>query len=234
MSEAGLGRRLAAEALGTCLLVACVVGSGIMAAKLAGDQAALALLCNTLPTGAILVVLITILGPVSGAHFNPAVSAAMALRRELPVSDLVAYVLAQIAGGVAGSALAHGMFELPLLQTSVTVRTGTGQWLGEITAAFGLLLTIFGCVRFNPAAVPWCVGLYITAAYWFTSSTSFANPAVTIARGLSDTFAGIRPGDMPAFIVAQLVGALVASSLAGWLFADRQLLRRAVTSGTPR
>jgi glycerol uptake facilitator-like aquaporin len=234
VSGAGLGRRLAAEVLGTGLLVACVVGSGIMAAKLAGDQAALALLCNTLPTGAILVVLVTILGPVSGAHFNPAVSAALALRRELSAGELVAYVLAQIAGGVAGSALAHGMFDLPLVQMSVTVRTGTGQWLGEITAAFGLLLTIFGCVRFNPASVPWCVGLYITAAYWFTSSTSFANPAVTIARGLSDTFVGIRPGDVPAFIVAQLVGALAASSLAGWLFADRRGAPQAATASIER
>jgi glycerol uptake facilitator-like aquaporin len=216
-----LTRRLVAEALGTGLLVATVVGSGIMAAKLAGDQAALALLCNTLPTGAILVVLITILGPVSGAHFNPAVSAALTLRRELPAGELVAYVLVQIAGGLAGSALAHGMFDLPLVQFSATVRTGTGQWLGEITAAFGLLLAIFGCIRFNPAAVPRAVRLYITAVYWFTSSTSFANPAVTIVRAASDTFAGIRSGDVPAFIVAQLVGALAASSLAGWLFAER-------------
>lgn len=214
-----LSRRLAAEALGTGLLVACVVGSGIMAAKLAGGQAALALLCNTLPTGAILVVLITVLGPVSGAHLNPAVSLAFALRRELPAGRLLAYVLAQVAGGILGSALAHGMFDLPLVQMSVTVRTGTDQWLGEITAAFGLLLTIFGCVRFSAAAAPWCVGLYITAAYWFTSSTSFANPAVTVARALSDTFAGIRPVDAPAFIIAQLVGAMAASVLAGWLFA---------------
>ena len=161
---------------------------------------------------------------------RPAVSAALALRRELSLGELGVYVLAQIAGGVAGSTLAHGMFDLPLVQMSVTVRTGTGQWLGEITAAFGLLLTIFGCVRFNPASVPWCVGLYITAAYWFTSSTSFANPAVTIARGLSDTFAGIRPGDVPAFIVAQLVGALAASSLAGWLY--RRATRR--TTGRDR
>ena len=158
MSEFDLPRRLVAEALGTGLLVATVVGSGIMAAKIAGDIGALALLCNTIPTGAILIVLVTILGPVSGAHFNPAVSAAMSLRRSLPAGELVPYVLAQVAGGLAGSWLAHGMFDLPLLQASVTVRTGTGQWLGEFTATFGLLLTILGAVRFNPAAVPWCVG----------------------------------------------------------------------------
>ena len=214
-----LARKLTAEALGTGLLVATVVGSGIMAAKLSGGIQALALLCNTLPTGAILVVLITVLGPVSGAHFNPAVSAALALRRTFPAGQLAPYVVAQIAGGIAGSLFAHGMFDLPLLQASLTVRTGPGQWLGEFVATFGLLLTIFGCVRFNASAVPWCVGLYITAAYWFTSSTSFANPAVTIARALSDTFAGIRPFDVPAFIIAQLAGALIASLLAGWLFA---------------
>ena len=217
-----LPRRLTAEALGTGLLVATVVGSGIMAARLAGDAGALALLCNTIPTGAILVVLITILGPVSGAHFNPAVSAAMALRRELPSGELAPYVLAQIAGGVAGSWLAHAMFDLPLLQASLTLRTGPGQWLGEFTATFGLLLAIFGAVRFNAAAVPWCVGLYITAAYWFTSSTSFANPAVTIARAVSDTFAGIRPADVPAFVLAQLAGALGATLLCGWLYARPQ------------
>jgi glycerol uptake facilitator-like aquaporin len=220
MSGARLARRLTAEALGTGLLVAAVVGSGIMAAKLAGDDTALALLCNTLPTGAILVVLITILGPISGAHLNPAVSVAIAFRREMPAPELTAYVLAQVAGGIAGSLLAHGMFELPLVQISVTTRTGVGQWLGEITAAFGLVLTIFGCVRFEPTAVSWCVGLYISAAYWFTSSTSFANPAVTVARAVSDTFAGIRPLDVPAFIVAQLAGALAASLVAGWLFAE--------------
>jgi glycerol uptake facilitator-like aquaporin len=215
-----LPRRLLAEALGTAFLLATVVGSGIMAEKLAGGNLALALLCNTIPTGAILVVLITILGPVSGAHLNPAVSAALALRGELPMPELIAYVLAQFAGGIIGSVLAHGMFELPLVQFSATARTGPGQWLGEITAAFGLVITIFGCVRFRPAAVPWCVGLYIAAAYWFTSSTSFANPAVTVARGLSDTFAGIRPADVPAFIGAQLVGAVAASLAAGWLFAS--------------
>ena len=217
-----LPRRLTAEALGTGLLVATVVGSGIMAARLAGDAGALALLCNTILTGAILVVLITILGPVPGAHFNPAVSAAMALRRELPSGELAPYVLAQIAGGVAGSWLAHAMFDLPLLQASLTLRTGPGQWLGEFTATFGLLLAIFGAVRFNAAAVPWCVGLYITAAYWFTSSTSFANPAVTIARAVSDTFAGIRPADVPAFVLAQLAGALGATLLCGWLYARPQ------------
>jgi len=216
-----LPRRLVAGALGTGLLVATVVGSGIMAAKLAGAAGAVALLCNTIPTGAILVVLITILGPVSGAHFNPVVSAAIALRRSLPASEVLPYVLAQIAGGLAGSWLAHGMFDLPLLQASLTARSGMGQWLGEATATFGLLLAIFGAIRFNTAAVSWCVGLHITAAYWFTSSTSFANPAVTIARAASDTYAGIRPTDAPAFIAAQLAGALLATVLSGWLFTTR-------------
>jgi glycerol uptake facilitator-like aquaporin len=232
-----LPRRLLAEALGTAFLLATVVGSGVMAEKLAGGNLALALLCNTIPTGAILVVLVTILGPVSGAHLNPAVSAALALRRELPMPELIAYVLAQFAGGIAGCALAHGMFELPLVQFGATARTGPGQWLGEITAAFGLLLTIFGGVRFRPAAVPWCVGLYIAAAYWFTSSTSFANPAVTVARGLSDTFAGIRPADVPAFIVAQFAGAVAASLVAGWLFTEPREDQRSATitcSGTGR
>ena len=222
MTAADLPRRLAAEALGTGLLVATVIGSGIMAARLAGEAGALALLCNTIPTGAILVVLVTILGPLSGAHLNPAVSAALALRRDLPAGELLPYVLAQIAGGIAGSWLAHGMFDLPLLQASLTLRTGAGQWLGEFTATFGLLLAIFGAVRFNPPAVPWCVGLYITAAYWFTSSTSFANPAVTVARALSDTFAGIRPMDVPGFVLAQLAGALGATLLCGWLYARPQ------------
>ena len=222
MTAADLPRRLAAEALGTGLLVATVIGSGIMAARLAGEAGALALLCNTIPTGAILVVLVAILGPLSGAHLNPAVSAALALRRDLPAGELLPYVLAQIAGGIAGSWLAHGMFDLPLLQASLTLRTGPGQWLGEFTATFGLLLAIFGAVRFNPPAVPWCVGLYITAAYWFTSSTSFANPAVTVARALSDTFAGIRPMDVPGFVLAQLAGALGATLLCGWLYARPQ------------
>lgn len=217
---ARIARRLGAEALGTGMLVACVVGSGIMAAKLAGGNVALALLCNTLATGAILVVLITVLGPVSGAHLNPVVSLVMTLRGELPRACLVPYVLAQLAGGLAGTTLAHGMFELPLLQLGLTARTGAGQWLGEATATFGLVLTILGCMRYRPDAVPWAVGLYITAAYWFTSSTSFANPAVTIARAVSDTFAGIRAADVPAFLLAQLAGGLAAAHLAARLLAE--------------
>jgi glycerol uptake facilitator-like aquaporin len=211
-------KRIVAECLGTAFLLAGVVGSGIMAAKLAGGNGALALLCNTLPTGAILTVLILTFGPVSGAHFNPAVSIAVALRRELPGRVAVAYIAAQIIGGIVGVLAAHVMFELPLWQMSVTARTGLGQWFAEFVATFGLLLTIFGCAARTPAAVPFAVGLYITAAYWFTASTSFANPAVTIARALSDTYAGIAPAGVLAFIVAQLVGALVATALASWLF----------------
>jgi glycerol uptake facilitator-like aquaporin len=214
----GYARRLAAESLGTAFLLAAVVGSGIMAEKLAGGNQALALLGNTLPTGAILVVLILIFAPVSGAHFNPAVSIAFTLRRELPWREAVGYILAQIAGAVLGTWIAHLMFELPLVQVSLHPRTGTGQWLAEWVATFGLLLTIFGCVRQSPPAVPFAVGLYITSAYWFTASTSFANPAVTIARSLSDTFAGIAPPGVAAFIVAQLVGALAAVAAARWLW----------------
>ncbi len=213
-----LAQRIVAEALGTAFLLAAVVGSGIMAAKLAGDNGALALLCNTLPTGAMLAVLILTFGPVSGAHFNPAVSIAAALRRELPARVTVMYIAAQIAGGILGVLAAHAMFELPLWQVSVTVRTGPGQWFAECVATFGLLLTIFGCAARTPAAIPYAVGLYITAAYWFTASTSFANPAVTIARALSDTYAGIAPAGVLAFIVAQLVGAAAATALARWLF----------------
>jgi glycerol uptake facilitator-like aquaporin len=179
---------------------------------------ALALLCNTIPTGAILVVLILIFGPLSGAHFNPAVTLAFAARGELPWATAALYIVAQIAGGVAGVWAAHLMFDLPLLQTSLTVRTGAGQWFAEGVATFGLLLTIFGCVARAPAAVPYAVGLYITSAYWFTASTSFANPAVTIARSLSDTFAGIAPGGVAAFIAAQLAGAALATVLSGWLW----------------
>ena len=210
-------RRLAAEALGTGLLVATVVGSGIMAQSLTQDTA-LALLGNTLPTGAILVVLITTLGPVSGAHFNPVVTMVFALRRDLAVGLALAYVVAQICGGILGSWLAHAMFSLPILEVSQKARTGTGQWLAEGVATFGLLATILGGVRFRAEAIPWLVGLYITAAYWFTASTSFANPAVAIARAFSDTFAGIRPADVPAFILAQVIGALLAAAVFGWLF----------------
>jgi glycerol uptake facilitator-like aquaporin len=201
-----LAKRAFSEGLGTAFLLAAVVGSGIMAAKLAGGNGALALLCNTLPTGAILVVLILTFGPLSGAHFNPAVSLAFALRRELSWSTAALYMALQVLGGIAGVWAAHLMFELPLWQFSITVRTGPGQWLAEAVATFGLVLTIFGCAVRTPAAVPYAVGLYITAAYWFTASTSFANPAVTIARALSDTFAGISPSGVLAFIAAQLVG----------------------------
>ena len=221
----GLSRRLAAEALGTGLLVATVVGSGILADKLT-DDTALALLGNTLPTGAILVVLITLLGPISGAHFNPAVTMVFALRREIQAHEALAYVIAQIAGGIAGTFLAHAMFELPLLQMSGTARTGTGQWVAEAVAAFGLVFTILASLRFRSDAISWLVGLYIAAAYWFTASTSFANPAVAIARAFSDTFSGIRPIDVPGFIAAELLGALLAMVFAGWLLAEPKPIRR--------
>lgn len=211
-------RRLAAEAIGTGLLVATVVGSGIMAEGLTGDPA-LALLCNTIATGAILVVLIAMLGPVSGAHLNPAVTLVFALSRALPVGLALAYAAAQVAGGVLGSLLAHAMFELPVLQVATRMRSDAGQWLAEAVATFGLVAAILAGVRLRPQAVPWLVGLYITAAYWFTASTSFANPAVAIARGLSDTFAGIRPRDVPAFVLAETAGALLALGLMGWLLA---------------
>ena len=211
-----LSRRLAAEALGTGLLVAAVVGSGVMADRLT-DDGALALLCNTLPTGAALVVLITILGPISGAHFNPAVTLALFMRRAIDANGLLAYIPAQIAGGAAGVLLAHAMFDLPLLQLSTTARSGGGQWLAEAVATFGLVFTILAGLRFRSEAIPWLVGLYITAAYWFTASTSFANPAVTIARSLTDTFSGIRPIDAPGFILAEILGAMVAVALAGWM-----------------
>ena len=211
-----LPRRLVAEALGTALLVATVVGSGIMAETLTRDVA-LALLGNTIATGAMLVVLISILGPISGAHFNPAVSLVFAWRRELSVADAGLYAVVQIVGGIAGTIAAHIMFAAPLLAASTHVRTGGAQWFAEGVATFGLVLTILGGVRFAPRAVPGLVGLYITGAYWFTASTSFANPAVAIARSLTDTFSGIRPLDLPGFIAAQLVGAMVAMALCGWL-----------------
>jgi glycerol uptake facilitator-like aquaporin len=217
-----LARRLAAEAIGTAFLLAAVVGSGIMAQRLAGGNAALALLGNTLPTGAILAVLILIFAPLSGAHFNPAVSLAFALRGELPWPDAAAYIAVQIAGGIIGVWTAHLMFELPVWQVSMTVRSGPAQWLAEFVATFGLLLTILGCVARAPAAVAYAVGLYITAAYWFTASTSFANPAVTLARSISNTFAGIAPANAPAFIAAQLAGMLAAVGLARWLWRREQ------------
>jgi glycerol uptake facilitator-like aquaporin len=212
-----LRRQLVAEAIGTAFLLAAVVGSGIMAERLAGGSVGLALLCNTIPTGAILVVIILMFGPISGAHFNPAVTLAFLLRREIGPTTATAFVAAQIVGGLAGTWLAHLMFDEPILMLSAKLRTGRGQWAGEIVATFGLVGTILACLRFRKDAIPFAVGLYITSAYWFTSSTSFANPAVTIARSLSNTFAGILPSHVPAFIAAQLVGAVLATWLFGWL-----------------
>ncbi len=213
-----LRRRAIAEALGTALLVATVVGSGIMAERLAGGNQAIALLGNTIPTGAILVVLITILGPVSGAHFNPAVTLVFAGRGEFPWHDVSPYIAAQCAGGVAGTIVAHLMFDLAPLSFGTTPRSGASQWLAEGVATFTLLLAILGGLRHAPASVPWLVGLTITAAYWFTSSTSFANPAVTLARGLTTTFSGIAINHVPGFVLAQLAGATVAALLAARLF----------------
>jgi glycerol uptake facilitator-like aquaporin len=213
-----LAQRAFAEWLGTAFLLAAVVGSGIMADKLSQGNAAIALLSNTLPTGAILVVLILVFGPLSGAHLNPAVTVAFALRGVVPWPTAAIYIAAQVLGAIVGAWVAHLMFELPLWQLSTTVRTGPGQWLAEGVATFGLVLTIFGCVSQRADSVPYAVGLYITAAYWFTASTSFANPAVTIARSLSDTFAGIAPGGVIAFISAQFAGALIALTLSRWLW----------------
>ena len=216
MQKFDLSRRLVSEALGTALLVATVVGSGIMAESLTKDVA-LALLGNTLATGAMLVVLITILGPISGAHFNPAVTLIFALKRDLGLREAVSYMVVQIAGGLIGTVTAHAMFALPLLDASLKVRTGGAQWLAESVAAFGLVATILAGIRFERTSVPWLVGLYITAAYWFTSSTSFANPAVAIARSMTKTFSGIRPVDLPGFIAAEFCGAVVALMLMSWL-----------------
>lgn len=215
-----LDRRLVAEWLGTFSLLATVVGSGIMAERLAGGNVAVALLGNTIPTGAILIVLITVFGPVSGAHFNPAVTLSFALRREIPPREAALYAAAQIVGGIAGVLAAHVMFEHPLIDPSTTQRTGVGQWAGEFVATFGLVGTILACLRARPQAVPMAVGLYITAAYWFTSSTSFANPAVTIARALSNTFAGIAPADVAAFVGMQLLAAVLATRFFRWLLAE--------------
>lgn len=216
MQEFDLSRRMAAEGIGTALLVATVVGSGIMASSLTQD-AALALLGNTLATGAILVVLITVFGPISGAHFNPALSVVFALSRSLPGRDLAAYVFVQIVGGIGGTAAAHLMFAHPIFEWSMKARTGGSQWLAEGIATFGLVATIALGIRFDRKSVPWLVGLYVAAAYWFTSSTSFANPAVALARSLTNTFSGIRPVDLPGFIVAEFIGALCAFLLVTWL-----------------
>jgi len=213
-----LGRRLLAEGLGTAILVATVVGSGIMAERLAGGNQAIALLGNTIPTGAILVVLITILGPISGAHFNPAVTLVFATRGETPWSEVVPYVVVQFAGGIIGTMLAHLMFDLAPLMIGIKLRSGPSQWLAEAVATFTLVITILGGVRYAPSAIPWLVGLVITAAYWFTASTSFANPAVTLARGFTTTFSGIAINHVPAFIAAQLLGAGVALVVSGVLF----------------
>ena len=218
-----MSRRLVAEALGTLLLLATVIGSGIMAENLAGGNDAVALLGNTLATGAILAVLITMLGPISGAHFNPAVTMAFLVRREIDARTAAAYMGVQVVGGLAGAVLAHAMFDVDLVQVSTKTRTGMGQWLAEGVATFGLVATILATLKARPGAVAAMVGLYISAGYWFTASTSFANPAVTIARSFTDTFSGIAPADAPAFIAAQFVGALVATGLMAWLLPDRRL-----------
>lgn len=220
MAGFNLPRRLVAEFVGTALLLATVVGSGIMGEQLSGRNVALALLGNTLATGAILVVLILMFGPVSGAHFNPAVTLVFALRKEMTVREALAYLPVQIAGAIAGVYVAHLMFAEPVLQVSLKLREGPSQAFSEFIATFGLVATILGTVRFRKDAVAFAVGLYITAAYWFTASTSFANPAVTIARSLSDSFAGIAPASAPAFIAAQVVGAIVAAGLFGWLLRE--------------
>jgi glycerol uptake facilitator-like aquaporin len=212
-----LGRRLAAEMLGTALLLAVVIGSGIMGARLSGGNVALALLGNTLATGAALVVLITLFGPISGAHFNPMVTLVFALKGEIGARLALAFAAAQIVGAIAGVLTAHLMFAEPLLQVSTKLRNAPGQAFSEVIATFGLIATLLGTLRFRPDVTPVAVGLYITAAYWFTASTSFANPAVTLARALSNTFAGIAPASAPAFIAAQFVGALLATALFGWL-----------------
>ena len=218
MVEAPLPRKLVAEALGSFLLFACVIGSGVMAEQLAGGNVALALLANTCATAAMLYVLIAMLGPISGAHFNPAVTLAFALRGEFAWRWVVPYVLVQVVAGVLGVLAVHLMFDLPLVQLSTHARTGTGQWVGELLATFALVLVILGTRHHRAESVPASVALYIAAAYWFTSSTSFANPAITVARSLSDTFAGIAPADAPGFIAAQLVGMALALGTAKVLF----------------
>ena len=216
-------RRLFAEWLGTLFLLAVVVGSGIMAENLSGGNVAIALLGNTIPTGAILVVLILIFGPISGAHFNPAVTLVFAIRKDIDAVASVLYVVAQIVGGICGVMIAHLMFDNPIIDPSTTARTGAGQWIGEFVATLGLIMTILGCLKSRPQAVPYAVGLFITAGYWFTSSTSFANPAVTIARGMTNTFSGIDPAHIGGFIGIQLLAAVVASVLFKWLLDERTI-----------
>jgi glycerol uptake facilitator-like aquaporin len=228
MQQFDLSRRLAAEAIGTAGLLAVVVGSGIMGESLAGGNVAIALLGNTIATGAILVVLILAFGPLSGAHFNPAVTLAFLMRREIAPGDAMLYVLAQIVGGLAGALAAHAMFELPLIQISETARSGPAQWFAEWVATFGLVATILATLRFRPEAVAYAVGLFITAGYWFTASTSFANPAVTIARSFTDTFSGIAPGHAPGFILAELVGAASATLVFAWLLFPSPVEEQAV------
>ena len=218
MTAVSTSRQLVAEGIGTMTLLATVIGSGIMAERLAGGNMAVALLGNTIPTGAILYVLITIFGPVSGAHFNPAVTIAFAIRRQVAAPHALMFILMQVAGGLCGAMLAHLMFEMPILQLSQNARTGGAQWLSEFVATFGLLMVIFGGLRWRPESVPTLVGLYITAAYWFTASTSFANPAVTIARSFTDSFSGILPAHAPGFILAQLAAACLAPAILGWMF----------------
>lgn len=210
-------QKLGSEAIGSFFLFAGVIGSGIMAEALAGGNVAIALLANTIATGAILFVLIAMLGPVSGAHFNPAVTLAFLIRREIGAATAALFVAAQLLGGTLGAFAAHVMFDLPVLQFSTKARAGIGQWTGEFIATFGLVLTILLLLRYRASAIPAAVALYITSAYWFTSSTSFANPAISLVRSLSDTFAGIAPGDVPLFIAAQLAGAVVAVGCAHWL-----------------
>ena len=219
MADPGIARRLAAEALGSFFLFAAVIGSGIMADRLAQGNDAVALLANSLATAAILFVLIAKLAPISGAHFNPAVTLAMALRGEMPWRDVAPYILVQIAAGILGAWAVHFMFDLPVIEVSSKLRTGSGQWAGELIATFGLVITIIGTVRHRLGAVPASVALYIGAAYWFTSSTSFANPAITLVRSMTDSFSGIAPADVPGFVAAQLAGAGLAVLLGKWLFA---------------
>jgi glycerol uptake facilitator-like aquaporin len=229
-----LPRRAAAEFLGTWMLVATVVGSGIMAEALSGGNGAVALLGNTIATGAILVVLISMLGPISGAHFNPAVSLVFAVMGELPRAVLATYVVAQAAGGIAGTITAHAMFDLQLVQASSHVRQGIGQFLSEVVASFGLVATILGCRRFRADIIPVAVALYVVAGYWFTASTCFANPAVALARSLTDTFSGIRPIDVPWFVLAEIAGALLAAWLLHWLLKGRSSAAQSAVTNSSR